>query len=80
MAQNGWILAKFFSLLRVYVPRPSRSPLTHKTERGRYPAISIDRTSSVKKEFLIQLSGKFLRDTAGSRERAKKRLIIWLAA
>ena len=41
-------------------------------ERGQYPAILTEQTWSILTEFIIWLSGKvFLRDTAGSPERAR---------
>ena len=60
------------SFLRVYGPRRCRSSLTHKKKkRGQYPAILTEKNWSIK-GFIIWLSGKFfLRDTAGSPERAR---------
>ena len=43
-----------------------------KKERGQYPCSHLDRTSLVNKGFIIGLLGKFfLRDKAGSPERAR---------
>ena len=68
--QDGWILAKFF-FLHVYRPRQSRGPQTRK-KKTRPISSHLDRTNLVNKGFIIWLSGKFfLRETAGSPERAR---------
>ena len=57
-------------LFRVYGLRQSRGPYTCK-ERSRSISRHLNRTSLVNKGFSIWLPGRFfLRDTAGSRERA----------
>ena len=59
------------SFLRVYGPQLRFGPLTRKKERLQYPVI-LDRTNLVNKGFIVWLQGKFfLRDAAGSPERAR---------
>ena len=64
--QDGWILAKFFFC--VFMDRDE-----HKLGKRMRPISShLDRTNLVNKGFIIWLSRKFfLRDTAGSPERAR---------
>ena len=63
-----------FFFLRVYGPRQSRGPKTRK-KRTRPISSHLDRTSLVNKGFIIWLLGKcFLRDKAGSPERARWRV------
>ena len=67
--QDGWILAKFFSWVFMDRDEVEVHKLAKK-ERGQYPTILTEQTWSIKD--LLYLSGKFfMRDTAGSPERAR---------
>jgi len=68
--QEIWVIDQVL-LLRVYGPRRSRGPESRK-KRTTPISSHLDRTSSVNKGFIVRLPGKFfLRDTAGSPERAR---------
>ena len=68
--QDGWILAKLF--LCVFMDRDTvEVHKLAKKERGQYPAILTEQTWSIK-DLLYGFWGIFfLRDTAGSPERAR---------
>ena len=69
--RSRWLDIGQVLFLRVYGPRRSRGPLTHK-KRTRPISSHLERTNWVNKGFIIWLSGKyFLRDTGGSPERAR---------
>ena len=68
--QDGWILAKFFFAC-LWTETKSRS-INSQKKRTRPISNHLDRTNLVNKGFIICLSGKFfMRDTAGSPERAR---------
>ena len=66
--RSKWLDIGQVIFLRVYGPRPSRGPQTHKNSMGQISS-HLGQTSLVNKGFIIWLQVKFLmRDTVGSPE------------